>query len=53
VTGSGGVDLILQFWLERGDDGMNCYRKMKRRHRSCLGSTGTKHDTARQLGDIG
>jgi hypothetical protein len=25
-------------WLERADDGMKHYRKVKRRHRACLGS---------------
>jgi hypothetical protein len=44
VSGSGGVDSMLQFRLERGDDGMKHYRKMKRRHRAHLGSIGRKRD---------
>jgi hypothetical protein len=31
VAGGSGADSMIQFWLERGGDGMKCCRKMKRR----------------------
>jgi hypothetical protein len=30
VVDGGGTDSMLRFWLEREDDVMKCYRKMKR-----------------------
>ncbi len=30
VAGNGGVDSILQFWVEMEHNGIKCYRKMKR-----------------------
>jgi hypothetical protein len=38
VVDGGGADLMLQFWLEMGDDGTKHCRKMKRRRRR--GGTG-------------
>jgi hypothetical protein len=38
VVGSGGADLMLRFWLKRGGDGKNRWRKMKQRQRARLGS---------------
>jgi hypothetical protein len=45
VAGGGCADSILQFQLERGDDGINRYRKMKWRQQARLGSMGRKRDT--------
>jgi hypothetical protein len=39
-----GVNLILLFQLERGDDRIKHYRKMKRRQRARLGSMRRKRD---------
>jgi hypothetical protein len=43
---------MLQFQLERGDDEMKYYRKMKWRHRARLDSIGRKCDTARRCDDV-
>jgi hypothetical protein len=53
VVGDGGADSILQFWLERGDDWMKRYRKMKRSQRVHLDSMRRKCDTTwqHQLGE--
>jgi hypothetical protein len=48
VAGGGGVDSMLQFWLERGGGEMKCYQKMKQRQRAHLGSMERKRDTAWQ-----
>jgi hypothetical protein len=40
VVDGAGVDSMLQFWLERGGDGMKHCRKMKQRRRAHLGSMG-------------
>jgi hypothetical protein len=40
-------------WLERANDGMKHYRKMKRRQRAHLGSMIRNHDTVRRCGDVG
>jgi hypothetical protein len=53
VAYGGGADLILQFQFERGGDGINRCRKMKRRQRSCLCSMERKHDTVRWRNDVG
>jgi hypothetical protein len=53
VAGSGGVDSMLLFWLERGGDRTKCCRKMKRRKQARLGSMRRKRYTARGRGDIG
>jgi hypothetical protein len=53
VTDGDGVDSILWFQLEKGDDGMKCCQKMKRRQRGHLGSMGMKHDVVQQRGDDG
>jgi hypothetical protein len=45
VIGSGGADLMLQFRLERGGNGMKPCRKIKRRQRTRLDSMGRKCDT--------
>jgi hypothetical protein len=47
VTGGDGIDSILQFRLEMGDDGTNHCRKMKRMQRTHLGAIRRKRDTAR------
>jgi hypothetical protein len=44
---------MLQFRLEGGGDGTEHCRKMKRRHRTYLGSMGRKRDTVRRRDDIG
>jgi hypothetical protein len=51
VAGGGGVDSMLQFWLEMRGDGTNYCQKMKWRQRARLGSMGRKRDTA-QRGDV-
>jgi hypothetical protein len=38
VVGSGGAYLMLRFWLKRGGDRKNRWRKMKQRQRARLGS---------------
>jgi hypothetical protein len=43
-----GANLMLYFQLERGGDGMKCYRKLKRRQRARLGLMGKKHYTTRR-----
>jgi hypothetical protein len=48
-----GVDSMLQFWLERGGDGMKCCQKIKWRQRTHLGSMGRKRDMVQRRGDIG
>jgi hypothetical protein len=50
VAGGGGADLILQFWLGRGGDGMKHCQKMKRRQRARLGSMGRRHDMTQRHG---
>jgi hypothetical protein len=47
VADGGGVDSMLQFRLEKEDDKMKYWQKMKRRHQARLGSMGRKHDMAR------
>jgi hypothetical protein len=37
VADGGGADSMPRFWLEKGDDGTKCYRKMKWRQRSHFG----------------
>jgi hypothetical protein len=46
VAGGGGADSMLQYWLERGGDGMKHYWKMKQRQRARLGYMGRKCDMA-------
>jgi hypothetical protein len=53
VTCGGGVNLIIQFWLERRDDVPKHFRKMKRRQRTHLDSLGRKRDTTRRSDDVG
>jgi hypothetical protein len=48
-----GADSMLEFRLERGDDEMKRYRKMKQRQRARLDSMERKHDTARWRDDVG
>jgi hypothetical protein len=52
VVDDGGADSILHFWLEREDDGMKYYRKMKRRQRAHLDSMRMKYDTVWQREDV-
>jgi hypothetical protein len=52
VAYGGGADSMLQFWLERGDNGIKHSQKMKWRQQACLGSTGRKCDAVRQRDDI-
>jgi hypothetical protein len=44
VASGGDADSMLRFQLERGDDMMKYYRKMKRRQRARLDSMGRKRD---------
>jgi hypothetical protein len=53
VAYSGGVDLMLQFWLERGGDGRKHCRKMNRRQRARLGSMEKKCDMVWWCDDVG
>jgi hypothetical protein len=53
VAGGGGVDSMHRFRLERGDDVIKHYRKMKWMQRARLRSMERKCDTAQQHGDIG
>jgi hypothetical protein len=39
VAGGGDTDSLLLFWLERGDDGMKCYQKMKQMQRDAASSS--------------
>jgi hypothetical protein len=48
----GNVDLMLQFQLEKEDNGTKHYRKMKWRYRTRLDSIGRKRDTTQWRGDI-
>jgi hypothetical protein len=43
---------MLQFWFDRGDDGMKRYRKMKQRQRARLVSMGRKRDTTWRCDDV-
>jgi hypothetical protein len=52
VVNGGGADLMLQFWLERRDDGMKHYQKMKQRQRAHLASMGWKRNTVRRCDDV-
>jgi hypothetical protein len=52
VSYCAGVDLMLQFRLERGDDMMKHCRKMKRRHRAHLDLMRRKRDTVRRYDDV-
>jgi hypothetical protein len=44
AAGGGGVDSMLRFQLERGDNGTKCCQKMKRGQRARLGSMKRKCD---------
>jgi hypothetical protein len=46
VAGGGDADSMLQFWLEKGDDGTKRCRKIKWRLRARLVSMKTKRDIA-------
>jgi hypothetical protein len=50
--GGGGEDSMFQFRLKRGDDGMKCYQKMKRRRQVHVDSMGRKCDTTQQRGNV-
>jgi hypothetical protein len=52
-TGGGGVNSILQFRLEKGDDATKHCQKMKRRQRTHLDSMRKNRDTVRWSGDVG
>jgi hypothetical protein len=52
AAGDGGVDSMLQFWLERGDNGMKHCRKMKRWQRARLGPMGRKRRQRARLGSM-
>jgi hypothetical protein len=47
VTDVGGVDLMLQFWLESECDGTKRRRKLKRRQRAHIDSVVRKYDMLR------
>jgi hypothetical protein len=47
MTDVGGVDLMLQFWLESECDGMKHRRKLKRRQRAHIDSVVRKYDMLR------
>jgi hypothetical protein len=53
VSSGSGVDLIFQFLLEGGSDGIKRCRKMKRGQRTHLGSMERKCDTTWWNGDVG
>jgi hypothetical protein len=52
VAGGGGVDSMLQFWLERGVDGTKRCQKMKWMQQTHLGSMGMKRDMSWRCGGI-
>jgi hypothetical protein len=47
IACDGGVNSMLQFWLERGGNGTKRYRKMKQMQQSRLGLMGGKCDMTR------
>jgi hypothetical protein len=53
VASGSGADSMLQFWLERGGDGIKHCRKMKRRQQARIRLMGRKCDTVRRCDDIG
>jgi hypothetical protein len=52
VACSGGVDLMLQFWLKRGDDGTKCCQNMNQTLRAHLNSIERKCDMVRRRDDV-
>jgi hypothetical protein len=52
VVGGSGADLMVQFQLKRGNDGMKHCQKMKQRQQPHLGSMERKCDMARRRGDV-
>jgi hypothetical protein len=53
VTCYGGMDSMLWFCLERGDDGKKHYQMMKQRQQAHLGLMEKKHDVVQRRDDVG